>query len=333
MDTFKAVRIHDDSGSIVSRLDDLTLDDLCEGEVVIRSAWSCINYKDAMAATGAGKILRSYPLVAGIDVAGTVVESQDERFAPGDEVFVTSAGLSETRDGGYAEFARLPADAVLAVPDGFSMRDVMALGTAGFTAALAVHRMEHNGQHPDQGPVAVSGATGGVGSVAIDLLAGRGYEVHAISSKSDANAYLESLGAQQVIAPADLEMGTRPLERAVWAGAVDSLGGDMLAWFTRTTKYGGNVASIGLAASVKLEATVIPFILRGVNLPGINAVDTPRDIRVAVWQRLATDLKPRHLDKIVTGEVDLAHVTDTMQDWIEGRVTGRRLVSIGPEIV
>jgi acrylyl-CoA reductase (NADPH) len=328
MDTFKAVRIHEDAGSIVSRLEELTLSDLSDGEVVIRCAWSCINYKDAMAATGAGKILRRFPLVGGIDVAGTVVDSQDERFVSGDEVFVTSAGLSETRDGGYAEFARLPADAVLHVPDGFSMQDVMALGTAGFTAALAVHRMEHNGQHPDQGPVAVNGASGGVGSVAIDLLAGRGYEVHAISAKPDAHAYLKSLGAAQVLAPADLDMGTRPLERAVWAGAVDSLGGDMLAWFTRTTKYAGNVASIGLAASPKLEATVIPFILRGINLLGINAVDTPREVRCAVWQRLATDLKPRNLDKIVTGTIGLAAVTESMNDWIEGRVTGRRLVRI-----
>lgn len=328
MESFRAVRIHDDAGKISTRLEQLTLDDLSPGEVVIRCAWSCINYKDALAATGVGKILRSFPLVGGIDTAGTVVESRDERYAPGDEVLVTSAGLSETRDGGYAEYARLEGDSVIPLPEGFSTRDAMALGTAGFTAALAVHRMEHNGQQPSAGPVAVNGATGGVGSVAIDLLAGRGYEVHAISSKPGARDYLLSLGASEIIAPADLEMGSRPLERAVWAGAVDSLGGDMLAWFTRTTCYGGNIASIGLAASHKLEATVLPFILRGINLLGINAVETPRETRLAVWQRLATDLKPRHLEEIVTSEVELAQVADSMQDWIDGRVTGRRLVRI-----
>lgn len=328
MDNFKALRIHQKDDGVVTKLEQLTLSDLSDGEVVIRSSWSCINYKDALAATGAGKILRSFPLVGGIDVAGTVVESSDSRFAQGDEVFVTSAGLSETRDGGYAEYARLPAESVLKVPAGFSMRDVMALGTAGFTAALAVHRMEHNGQLPDNGPVAVNGATGGVGSVAIDLLAGRGYEVHAISSKQSAGDYLQQLGAHKVVAPADLEMGTRPLERAIWAGAVDSLGGDMLAWFTRTTQYGGNIASIGLAASPKLETTVIPFILRGVSLLGINAVETPRDVREAVWARLATDLRPRHLDAIVTSEVPLEEVAASMQDWIDGKVTGRRLVRL-----
>ncbi len=328
MDSFRAVRIYEDDGKISTRLENLTLDDLSAGEVVIRCAWSCINYKDALAATGTGKILRSFPLVGGIDTAGTVVESTDKRYAPGDEVLVTSAGLSETRDGGYAEYARLESDSVIPLPEGFSMRDAMALGTAGFTAALAVHRMEHNGQRPDSGPIAVNGATGGVGSVAIDLLAGRGYEVHAISSKTDARDYLISIGASEVLAPADIEMGSRPLERAVWAGAVDSLGGDMLAWFTRTTRYGGNIASIGLAASHKLETTVLPFILRGVNLLGINAVETPRETRLEVWQRLATDLKPRHLEAIVTSEVPLAEVADSMQDWIDGRVTGRRLVRI-----
>jgi acrylyl-CoA reductase (NADPH) len=328
MEQFRAVRIHEDAGKVSAQLENLTLDDLIAGDVVIRCAWSCINYKDALAATGAGKILRQFPLVGGIDTAGTVVESNNSRYAVGDEVLVTSAGLSETRDGGYAEYARLEGDSVIPLPDGFSMRDVMALGTAGFTAALAVHQMEHNGLKPDNGPVVVNGATGGVGSVAIDLLSGRGYEVHAISSKPDSGEYLRSLGASEVVVLSELDMGSRPLERVRWAGAVDSLGGDTLAWFIRSTCYGGNVASIGLAASVKLEATVLPFILRGVNLLGINAVDTPRDARLSVWHRLATDLKPRHLDKIVTSEVELAHVADSMQDWIDGAVTGRRLVRI-----
>ncbi|MEC9375410.1 MAG: acryloyl-CoA reductase [Pseudomonadota bacterium] len=328
MDTFKALRIYSDHEATHSSLEDLTLNDLSEGEVVIQSAWSSVNYKDAMAFTGTGKILRKSPLVGGIDVAGKVIDSTDSRFNIGDAVFVTSAGLSETRDGGYSELARLQADSTIKIPEVFTAREVMALGTAGFTAALAVHSMEHNGQHPNQGPVAVNGATGGVGSVAIDLLSGRGYEVHAITAKPDAVDYLKSLGAQKVITPDALEMGTRPLEKAIWSGAIDSLGGEMLAWFTRTTKYGGNIASIGLAASPRLEATVIPFILRGINLLGINAVDTTRQKRLEVWERLASDLRPRHLDKIVTREIALAEVAETMSHWIEGRVMGRSLVKI-----
>lgn len=328
MNSFRAIRIHEAGKGVDPRLESVAREDLSAGEVVIRCAWSCVNYKDALAITGAGKILRRFPLIAGVDVAGTVVADSSGTYADGTEVLVTSNGLGETRDGGFAEFARLPLDAVIPLPAGFSMRDAMALGTAGFTAALAVHRMEQNGQAPEQGPVAVSGATGGVGSVAIDLLAGRGYEVHAISSKTDAVPYLRQLGAAEVLAPAGIEMGTRPLERAVWAGAVDNLGGDILSWFTRSTKYAGNVASIGLAASHKLDTTVMPFILRGVNLLGINAVDTPRELRAAVWQRLATDLRPRHLDDIVSGEITLDEVIPRMQDWVDGKVTGRVLVRL-----
>lgn len=328
MDNFRALRVHATDTGVEPRLENISVNDLSDGEVVIRCAWSCVNYKDALAVTGAGKIMRRFPLVAGIDVAGTVVASDTPDCKAGDEVVVTSAGLGETRDGGYAEYARLPAAAVIPLPPGFSMRDAMALGTAGFTAALAVHRMEQNGQHPDNGPVAVSGATGGVGSVAIDLLAGRGYEVHAITHKSAAAEYLRDLGAAEVLLSDDLDIGTRPLEKARWAGAVDNLGGDMLSGFTRTIEYGGNVASIGLAASHKLETTVMPFILRGVNLLGINAVDTPRELRLAVWRRLADDLRPRHLDKIVNGEIGLDQVSGCMQDWIDGRVIGRKLVRL-----
>jgi acrylyl-CoA reductase (NADPH) len=331
MEKFRALRIYTVDGGVEPRLETLSIDDLNDGEVIIKVAWSCVNYKDALAITGVGKILRTSPLVGGIDVAGVVVESTDSRYAVGDEVLVTSAGLSETRDGGYAGYARLAAEAVIPVPAGFSLRDTMALGTAGFTAALAVHRMEQNGQQPAMGPIAVNGATGGVGSVAIDLLAGRGYEVHAISRSAaapDTAAYLRALGAAEVINPEDLEMGSRPLEKAVWGGAVDNLGGDMLSWFTRTTVYGGNVASIGLASSHKLETTVMPFILRGVNLLGINAVDTPRDLRVEIWGRIASDLKPRHLAQIVTGEIGLDELTASVQDWLDGVVTGRKLVKL-----
>jgi NADPH2:quinone reductase len=329
MNNFRALRIHSTADGIEPRLETISIDDLNDGDVVIRCGWSCINYKDALAITGASKILRKFPLVAGIDTAGTVVSTTDARFKPGDEVVVTSGGLSETHDGGFAEYARLAADSVIPLPTGFSLRDAMALGTAGFTAALAVHRMEQNGQTPAMGPVAVSGATGGVGSVAIDLLAGRGYEVHAITHKAEASGdYLRTLGAAKVISADSLEIGNRPLEKAVWGGAVDNLGGSVLSWFTRSTCYGGNVASIGLAADHKLETTVMPFILRGVNLLGINAVDTPRALRLQVWERLATDLRPQHLNTIVSAEVSLDEITGCAQNWIDGRITGRTLVKL-----
>jgi acrylyl-CoA reductase (NADPH) len=326
MDAFKAYRIHSENDAIAARLETIGIDDLAPGEVVIKTAWSGVNYKDALAATGAGKILRTFPLVGGIDVSGTVVSSEDSRFKEGDEVLVTSAGLGETRDGGYAEYARLPAEAVIPLPQGLSLKDAMTIGTAGFSAAFAVHRMEQNGQHPDQGPVAVNGATGGVGSIAVDILSNRGYAVTAITAKAAAEDYLRGLGASDILILKDIEQGTRPLEKALWAGAVDNLGGDILAWFTRTMRYGGNIASIGLAQGIKLETTVMPFILRGVNLLGINSVDTPRDLRLEVWARIASDLKPQHMDQIVTQELGLDDLEGCFQAYIDARITGRTLV-------
>ncbi len=328
MNTFRAFRIHEVDGRIESRFDLITLDDLGPGEVVIRVLWSDINYKDALAATGAGRILRRYPLVGGIDLAGEVVSSTDPRFATGQSVLVTGCGLSETHDGGYAEFARVAADWVIALPAGLDACDAMKLGTAGFTAALAIHRMEQNGQAPGNGPVVVTGATGGVGSLAIDMLAGRGYEVVAVSGKPEADEYLRGLGAARVLRRQDIDPGKRPMEKALWAGAIDNLGGDLLAWLTRTVDQWGNIASIGLAASAELKTTVMPFILRGVNLLGINSVYTPRDLRLAVWTRLADDLKPRHLDRICAKTVDFDSLPDQFDEYLKGRVTGRTVVKI-----
>jgi NADPH2:quinone reductase len=328
MESFRAFRIHEEAGAISARIDTIGLDDLSAGEVVVRIAYSDINYKDALAATGAGKILRTYPLVGGIDAAGTVVESSSDDFAVGDDVVITGCGLSETVDGGYAEYGRYSAASVVSLPAGLDARSAMALGTAGFTAALAVHRMEQNGQLPDAGPVLVNGATGGVGSVAIDMLAGRGYEVTALTSKSGAEDYLRGLGAASVLTMDEVDLGKRPLERAIWAGAIDNLGGEVLTWLTRTTGYYGNIASIGLAASHKLNTTVMPFILRGVSLLGINSVETPRAQRLDVWHRMAGDLKPRHLDKIVTREVTLDELPDAFGGYIEGKVKGRTLVRL-----
>lgn len=329
MKPFKAFRIHSEGGRVAARFEELTLDDLAPGEVVIRVACSDVNYKDALAATGAGRILRRYPLVGGIDLAGTVESSGDSRFKPGDAVLVTGCGLSETHDGGYAQFARVPADWVIPMPAGLDAPTAMSLGTAGFTAALAIHRMEQNGQTPHQGPIVVTGATGGVGSVAIDMLATRGYRVIAVSGKPEAAGYLRALGAGEILDRGTLDLGSRPLEAARFAGAIDNLGGEVLTWLTRTVDFWGNIASIGLAASPELKTTVMPFILRGVALLGINSSATRRDWRLAVWQRIATDLKPRQLARIVTRTIDFAELPQVFPDYIAGRVTGRTLVRIG----
>jgi acrylyl-CoA reductase (NADPH) len=312
MQSFRAFRIHQQDGKIVPRLDSIGLDDLAPGEVVVKVSHSTINYKDALAATG-----------------GKVVSSQSAAFTPGQKVLVNGCGLSETHDGGYAQYARLQSDWVVPIPAGLDEFQCMAIGTAGYTAALAIHRMEQNGQRPQGGEIVVTGASGGVGSLAIDMLAGRGYKVVAVTGKHSSTAYLERLGAARVLMRESLNLGSRPLEEALWGGAIDNLGGDVLAWLTRTTSFWGNIASIGLAASAELKTTVVPFILRGVNLLGINSVFTPRPLRLEVWQRLATDLKPRHLDSIVTRTLDLEELPGAFDGYIKGGVTGRAVVKIG----
>jgi NADPH2:quinone reductase len=295
---------------------------------VIRGAYSSINYKDALAGTGTGRILRRFPLVGGVDIAGTVVSSSDPRIAAGDEVIVNGCGLSETHDGGFAEYARVHGEWTTPMPAGLDARTAMGLGTAGFTAALAIYRMEQNGQAPEHGPIAVDGATGGVGSIAIDMLSQRGYSVTALTSKATANEYLQGLGASEILNIKELELGERPLEKAIWGGAIDNLGGAVLAWLTRTTKPYGNIASIGLVTGIELSTTVMPFILRGVSLLGINSVEVPRDLRIAVWNRIAGDLAPAHLDQIANREIALADLSDYFVDYIDGNVTGRTIVRL-----
>ena len=329
MEDFRAYRIDQQNGEIIAGFATLNLDHLSAGDIVIKVSHSTINYKDALAATGAGKILRSYPLVGGIDLAGTVVSSEDERFSEADAVLVNGCGLSETRDGGYAEYARVAADSVVPIPDGLGAAEVMQIGTAGYTAALAIHRMEQNRQTPDGGPVVVTGATGGVGSIAIDMLAGRGYEVVAVTGKAESADYLNSIGAREVLIRDDIDLGKRPLEKAEWGGAIDNLGGDYLVWLTRTVKYGGNIASIGLAASHELNTTVIPFILRAVCLLGINSVDTPRNLRLTVWQRIGDDLKPEHLNVIGNRTIGFEELPDAFQAYLDGTIVGRTVVEIG----
>jgi acrylyl-CoA reductase (NADPH) len=325
----KAFRIHNENGTIAARFEDVRLDDLSPGDVVIRVRYSGVNYKDALAATGAGKILRKFPLVGGIDLAGVVESSRDPRFAAGDQVLVTGNALSETHDGGYAEYARVPADWVFPVPAGLDELKAMALGTAGFTAALAIHRMEQNNQQPSAGPVVVTGATGGVGSFAIDMLAARGYEVLAVTGKAAAAEYLRAIGAARILPRGQINLGSRPLETAEFAGAIDTVGGPVLAWLTRTVDYWGNIASIGLAGGAKLETTVMPFILRGVNLLGINSSATPRDVRLGVWKRIATDLMPRHFDRIISRVVTFDELPSVFQSHLDGTAIGRTVVRIG----
>ena len=326
--SFKAFRVHREAGQISARFDDVTLDDLTPGDVVVRVTYSDINYKDALAATGTAPILRKYPLAGGIDLAGEVVTSADPRYTPGQHVLVTGCGLSETQDGGYAEYARLQGDWVIPLPAGLTDADAMKLGTAGFTAALAIHRMEQNGQTPARGPVVVTGATGGVGSLAVNMLAGRGYEVVAVSGKTEADAYLRDIGAAKILRRQEINLGSKPMEAAQWAGAIDNVGGELLTWLTRTVDYGGNIASIGLAGSHELHTTVMPFILRGVNLLGINSVATPRELRLDVWRRIASDLRPSALDRIADKTVAFVDLPQQFDDYIQGRVTGRTIVKI-----
>jgi len=328
MDKFRAFRIDEQDGSIIAGFRELTLEDLTPGNVVVRVSHSTINYKDALAATGKGRILRRYPLNGGIDLAGVVVSSEDTEFQPGTEVLVNGCGLSETVDGGYSEYARVDSASLVAVPEGMTAAETMQIGTAGYTAALAIHRMEQNGQRPEQGPIVVTGATGGVGSIAIDMLSARGYDAVAVTGKASEEAYLREIGAASILLRDDIDFGKRPMEKAQWAGAIDNLGGDYLAWLTRTMQYGGNIASIGLAASHELHTTVMPFILRAVCLLGINSVDTPRDLRRSVWARIGGDLKPRHLDRIGHRTIAFDELPAAFDDFIAGRITGRTVVSI-----
>ena len=329
MDSFRAYRIDEQDGEIVAGFRELSIDDLTEGNVVVRVTHSTINYKDALAATGAGKILRRYPLNGGIDLAGVVVSSEDTDFQPGTEVLVNGCGLSETVDGGYSEYARLESSSLVPIPAGMTPGEAMQIGTAGYTAALAIHRMEQNGQAPDQGQIVVTGATGGVGSIAIDMLKCRDYEVVALTGKGDEEAYLREIGADRILLRDQVDLGRRPMEKAQWAGAIDNLGGDYLTWLTRTMKYGGNIASIGLAASPALNTTVLPFILRAVCLLGINSVDTPHDLRHAVWSRIGGDLKPQHLATIGQRSISFDDLPDAFRAYIDGTVRGRTVVRIG----
>ena len=326
--SFKAYVISQEEGKVVSRFTEMSEDQLDPGEVTIRVAYSSVNYKDALAATGAGRIIRRYPCIGGIDLAGTVVESQDPRFSAGDSVLCTSYDVGVAHHGGYAEVARMPADWLVKLPAGMSPKDAMIFGTAGFTAALAVLRMEANGLSPAKGPVIVSGATGGVGSIAIGILSRLGYKVVALTGKEGERDYLQRIGATEVMLRSSLDLAKiKPLDRATWAGAVDNLGGEVLAWLASTMQIGGTLASVGLAASPNLNTTVMPFILRGVSLLGIDSVNCPMPVRTEVWRRLASDMRPAHLDAAARS-IAFADLPEVFDDFLKSRVTGRIVVAI-----
>lgn len=324
--SFNAFRIHNDDRGYRSGIESISLDDLNPGEVVIKTAFSSVNFKDALAGTGEGKILRRFPLVGGIDVAGHVVASTDPAFREGDEVLVTGCGLSETRDGGYGEYARLEAKWVIPLPKGLSLRESMILGTAGFTAALALYRMRDNRQTPDLGPLAVTGATGGVGTLAVNIFSRAGYEVHAISGKARHADFLKSIGAAEVLGRDALATG-RPMESARFGGGLDNVGGPMLASLLAQTAPYGNVASAGLAATAELDMTVMPFIIRGVSLVGVASAGTARAIRDDIWRHLADDWKPDRLDAICTRETGLEGLPEVFRTMLSGGSFGRTLVT------
>ena len=327
VETFRAYRVFSDNDTVQGRVVEAALNELSAGEILIKAAYSSVNYKDALAATGAGKIIRRYPLVGGIDVSGTVVTTSDSRFKNGDEVLVTGFDLGVSHDGGYAEYVRVPADWVVRVPPGLSLFDAMAIGTAGFTAALSIVELERNGLTPANGPVIVTGATGGVGSLAIQCLAARGYTVTALTGKDDQHEFLKSLGAADVLPRSAVQASGKPLEKMTWAGAVDAVGGDTLAWLTRTMIYGGAIASSGLTGGTELRTTVLPFILRSVKLLGIDSAMCPMPARLEVWRRLASDLKPAHLRTIAL-EITLDDLPRAFSTLLNGQARGRFVVKL-----
>jgi alcohol dehydrogenase len=330
MNSFKAYVIDKDaSGKASGRMTTMQPEQFDPGEVVIRVHYSSVNYKDALAATGAGKVVRRFPCVGGIDMAGEVVSSDDASFKPGDKVLATSFDLGVAHHGGYAEFARVPAGWVVPLPDGLDLKEAMALGTAGFTAALGILRMEHDGLKPQNGPVIVTGATGGVGGLAIDMLARLGYSVVALTGKESQSDYLRGLGASEVKLTSTIDFAkVRPMEAAQWAGAVDNVGGQILHWLLATMKQDGTVASIGNASSFELKTTVFPFILRGVSLLGIDSGYATMEIRQRAWQRLATDMKPRYLAEM-THEISFDELPTCFDNFIAGKAKGRTVVRIG----
>ncbi|GGE68882.1 NADPH:quinone oxidoreductase family protein [Priestia taiwanensis] len=329
MHTFRALFVNKESNETNLEIRHITKDDLPNGNVTIRVHYSSVNYKDGLASIPNGNIVQSYPFIPGIDAAGIVEESADERFTVGDEVIVTSYELGVSHFGGYSEYIRVPADWVVPLPKGLSLKEAMILGTAGFTAALSVQQLEHAHVTPEKGDVLVTGATGGVGSIAVSMLAKKGYDVVASTGKMNEHDYLHTLGAKEILSREDVcPEKIRPLGRTRWAGAVDPVGGNTLAHVLSTTKYGGAVAVSGLTGGVSFQGSVFPFILRGVNLLGIDSVYCPMEVRQPLWERIATDLKPAYLTTTIVQEITLEQVPDTLASILKGNVRGRVVVNL-----
>jgi putative YhdH/YhfP family quinone oxidoreductase len=329
VETFRALVVDKAADGVSLNLEQWTPDRLMAGEVTIRVEYSSVNYKDGLAVRADGRVVREYPLIPGVDLAGVVNESTDARYPPGAKVIAHGYDLGVAHHGGFAELARVPAGWIVPLPDGLTARQAMALGTAGFTAALSVEALERAGLKPGTGPVIVTGASGGVGSTAVDILAARGYEVAASTGSADSHEYLRALGASEIVDRAETSAESmRPLERARWAGAVDAVGGATLAYLLRTMMYGGSIAISGNAGGIAYASTVFPFILRAVNVLGIDSVVFPIARRIALWQRLATDLRPPHLDESITHEVTLDEAPGVLEAIVGGRVQGRTVVRV-----
>lgn len=325
IESFRAFRAVTDGESVDRGL--VATDELPDDGVLVEVHWSSVNYKDALASIPKGQVATISPLVPGIDLAGVLVDG-DGDLAAGTEVLAHGQDIGTGRHGGYAEFARVPADQLIAVPAGLSMRDTMVIGTAGFTAAMSVMALQAHDVTPDSGPVLVTGATGGVGSMAVDMLANLGYEVHASTGKPDAADWLRDLGAATIVDRSELaEEDRRPLGRSVWAGAVDCVGGTTLANVLKQLQYGGSVAASGLTGGAGLGTTVLPFILRGVNLLGIDSVQLPMARRREVWRRLSTDLKPTGIDRI-GHDITLDDLDRVLGEILQGKAQGRSVVDV-----
>jgi NADPH2:quinone reductase len=327
-ESFKAFRIHAGKDFERAGIELLTLDDLSPGEVVIKVEYSSVNYKDALAGSGQGKILRKSPLNGGIDLAGVVVSSDSSQFKKGQSVLVNGSGLSEVHDGGYSQYARVPADWIVPMPIGLTAKTSMIIGTAGFTAALAIQRLQDNHQVPDQGPILVTGATGGVGSFAVQLLSKLGFDVVAMTRKQGQHEYLYSLGANEIINSNEVKIDDNSMHKGRWGGAIDNLGGDTLAWLTKSVKPWGNIVSIGMAGGVKVNTSTMPFILRGVSLLGVTSAACPQALRKQIWRKLGDELLPEKLDQVCAAEVSLEQLPEVFSSLLNGKTRGRKLVCL-----
>lgn len=328
-ESFNAFLVEKTEDHFSAEIKKLTIHNLPEGNVVIKVLYSSVNYKDGLASTPNGKIVRSYPFVPGIDLAGVVIESKDSRFHEGDEVIATSYEIGVSHFGGYSELAKIPGDWIVPLPEGLTLKEAMVYGTAGFTAALSVHRLEENGLTPEKGKVLVTGATGGVGSIAVAILAKLGYHVVASTGKETEHQYLLEIGAKEVVSREDI-VGEKikPLDKQLWAAAVDPVGGKSLSAILSKLTYNGSVAVSGLTGGTDVPTTVFPFILRGINLLGIDSVYCPMETRKVIWQRMADDFKPESLLNTIKNEVSLTELPEAITKILKGEMRGRTIVNI-----